>query len=230
MNERQDLLTSQSEFRFYSDPERLAEALADELAQHIRAVVADRGICHMVFPGGRSPYRVLERLREQDLPWGALHLYPSDERCVPVGDPERNDRLIDELLLNHVPLPPENLHRIPAELGPEEGASRYSQLLDKTSRFDIALLGVGPDGHTASLFPNHPAMYDSRQAVPVWDAPKPPSLRISVGLRRLTAALTRQVIVLGADKLPLLSSLESFNGTPVELIRPTVWYVHKGKH
>lgn len=228
MNDRQDLLTSQSEFRFYPNPERLAEALADELAQHIRAAVADRGVCHMVFPGGRSPYRVLERLREKDLPWNALHLYPSDERCVPFGDPERNDRLIDELLLNHVPLLPENLHRIPAELGPEEGASRYSQLLDQTPCFDIALLGMGPDGHIASLFPNHPAMHDSRQAVPVWDAPKPPSSRISIGLRRLTDALTRQVIVLGANKYTLLNSLESLNETPVELIRPTVWFVHKG--
>lgn len=124
----------------------------------------------------------------------------------------------------------ENIHRISAELGPEDGAFRYSQLLDQTPCFNIALLGMGPDGHTASLFPNHTAMYDSRQAVPVWDAPESPSLRISIGLRRLTDALTCQVIVLGVDKLPLLNSLEAFNGTPVDRIRPTVWYVHKGTH
>lgn len=224
------MLNTQGLFRAYSDPEQLAIELADELARQIHMAVNTRGTCHMVFPGGRSPRRVIELLRALEVPWFALHLYPSDERCVPVGDPERNDRLIDELLLPYVSLPLENLHRIPAELGPEEGASRYSQLLDQTPCFDIALLGMGPDGHIASLFPNHPAVYDSGQAVPVWDAPKPPSLRVSIGLRRLTDALTRQVIVLGADKLPLLNSSEAFKGTPVERIRPTVWYVYKEKY
>lgn len=227
MSQCQNLLTSQSKILFYSDPGLLAEALADELTKHIIAAVADRGVCHMVFPGGRSPYQVLERLREQNIPWVALHLYPSDERCVPVGNPERNDRLIDELLLNHIPLPPQNLHRIPAELGPEEGALRYSQLLKRTPCFDIALLGVGADGHIASLFPNHPSLYDSRETVPVWNAPKPPSLRISIGLKRLQAALTRQVILIGSDKLARLNSPESFNGTPVALIRPNVFYIQE---
>lgn len=228
MSQCQDLLTSQSKILFYSDAELLAEALADELAKHIITAVADRGVCHMVFPGGHSPYQALERLREQDIPWGMLHLYPSDERCVPVGNPERNDRVIDELLFNYVSLPPENLHRIPAELGPEEGALRYSDLLDKIPRFDIVLLGMGLDGHTASLFPNHPAMRDMRQAVPVRNAPKPPSLRVSIGLRRLTDAPTRLVIVLGTGKYKLLNSLESLCDTPVALIQPTLWFVHKG--
>jgi 6-phosphogluconolactonase len=227
MNDSQALLTSPSEFRFYLNPKLLAEDLADALAEQIIAAVADRGFCHMVFPGGRSPRQVLERLREQDIPWGALHLYPSDERCVPVGNPERNDRLVDELLFNHVSLPPENLHRIPAELGPEEGALRYSDLLDKTPRFDIVLLGMGLDGHTASLFPNHPALRDMRQAVPVWNAPKPPSLRVSIGLKRLTDALTRLVIVLGNGKYKLMNSLESLSDTPVVLIQPTAWFVYK---
>lgn len=230
MNEPQNLLTTHKNIILFHDSEQLAEVVADALARYIHAAVAERGVCHMVFPGGRSPRRVLEQLREKNLPWCALHLYPSDERCVPLSDPERNDRLIDELLLNHVTLPPENLHRMPAELGPEEGALRYSQLLSRTPRFDIALLGMGPDGHTASLFPNHPAARDGRQAVPVWDAPRPPSSRISIGFRRLADALTRKVIVLGPDKLPLFNSLDSLNETPVALIRPTTWYVYKGYH
>lgn len=230
MSECQNLLLFPGKVIFHSDPEHLAKTVADEIAKHIHAAVSDRGICHMVFPGGRSPYLVLKRLRGMNLPWTALHLYPSDERCVPVGDPERNDRLIDELLLQYVPLPQENLHRIPAELGPEEGALCYNQLLKKTARFDIALLGVGADGHIASLFPNHRALYDSREAVPVQDAPKPPPSRISIGVRRLTEALTRLVVVLGADKLPLFNSPESFRGTPVALIKPNILYVHKAQY
>ncbi|MBU0545448.1 MAG: 6-phosphogluconolactonase [Proteobacteria bacterium] len=227
MNERREVHTLQGKFHFFSDPESLAEVLADELRQLIRAAITDRGVCHMVFPGGLSPYRVLERLREKDLPWNALHLYPSDERCVPLGDPERNDRLIDELLLNHVPLSTENLHRIPAELGPEEGALHYSQLLERTSNFDIALLGMGADGHTASLFPDNPALYDNRQAVPVFNAPKPPLSRVSIGLKRLTEAHNRLVIITGADKIRFLDSFNSMKATPVELIKPTALYIHK---
>lgn len=147
------ILQTLSNALVFPNPETLARVLADDLVQHIRTAVAARGVCHCVFPGGRSPRRVLELLREQDLPWKALHLYPSDERCVPLGDSERNDRLIAELFLGQVPLPPTHLHSIPAELGPEEGATWFSQLLAQTPPFDIALLGVGPDGHTASLFP-----------------------------------------------------------------------------
>ncbi|PKN70937.1 MAG: 6-phosphogluconolactonase [Deltaproteobacteria bacterium HGW-Deltaproteobacteria-12] len=220
-------MSLQNEFLFYPHSEQLASALADELARLILMVVDARAVCHMVFPGGRSPYMVLEKLRGIDLPWKSLHLYPSDERCVPPGDAARNDRLIDELLLGQVSLPAENLHRIPAELGPEEGAFRYSQLLKKTARFDIALLGMGPDGHIASLFPNHPAIYDSREAVPVLNAPKPPSSRISIGLQRLKQSLNRLVVVIGDDKLPLLNSWGSLRGTPVALIEPNVFYIHK---
>ncbi len=217
----------QNEFRFYPHPEQLASALADELARLILMVVRARAVCHIVFPGGRSPYRVLVKLREIDLPWKSLHLYPSDERCVPPGDEARNDRLIDELLLGQVSLPAENIHRIPAELGPEEGAFRYSQLLKQTARFDIALLGLGPDGHIASLFPNHPAINDSREAVPVLNAPKPPSSRISIGMQRLKQSLNRLVVVLGEDKLHLFNSLDSLRGTPAALLQPNVFYIHK---
>lgn len=223
MNERQDFLDSQSEFRFYPNPDSLAEALADELAMHILAAVADRGVCHMVFPGGRSPYRVLERLREKDLPWNALHLYPSDERCVPVGDPERNDLLIDELLLNHVLLPPENLHRIPAELGPEEGAIRFSQLLKSTPPFDIVLTGMGTDGHIASLFPNHPALSDDRDAVPVLAAPKAPTSRVSIGLERLKRGYSRRVVAMGAAKRGLFKNQSQFKASPVMRLNATIW-------
>ena len=219
--------SSEGKFHFFTDLDSLAETLADDLERLINGSVAMSGVCHMVFPGGRSPYRVLEQLRRKNLPWNNLHLYPSDERCVPLGDPERNDRLIDELLINHVPLPQENLHRIQAETGPEEGAFLYSRLLEKTPCFDIALLGMGPDGHTASLFPDHPALHDSRQAVPVFNAPKPPSSRVAIGLKRLASACHRIIIIIGKDKIPFLESLKSSKGKPVELIQPTTWYIHK---
>lgn len=214
-----------SGFRVYRDAEHMYASLAGELAQLIRTAVSSQGACHMVFPGGRSPRRALELLSEQQLPWAALHLYPSDERCLPMGDAERNDRLVDELLLGRTSLPPQNLHRIPAELGPEEGAAQYSRLLRQVPCFDAALLGVGPDGHTASLFPRHPALSDERPAVPVRDAPKPPPARVSIGFARLLAARERWVIVTGSEKRDLMIRVRQGADLPVMRVRPTAWFM-----
>ena len=199
--------------------------LANRLTELIHAAVVLNGKCHIVFPGGNTQRQIFEQLRYADIPWPELHLYPSDERCVPVGDPQRNDRLIDVLLLPVAPLPSKNLHRIPAELGPEEGALHYSELLDQTPRFDIALLGVGPDGHTASLFPNHPALRDYRPAVPVRNAPKPPPDRVSIGLSRLQAARERWVIVCGGEKRDLITRIQREEDLPVMRVQPTVFFV-----
>lgn len=212
-------------YKFFPDIKILSESLAQFIASLIREAVSDRGICHMVFAGGSSPYPILENLREMDLPWHALHLYPSDERCVPVGDRDRNDRMIDEIILDHVSaFPTHNLHRIPAELGPEKGASHYQQLLKHIPRFDIALLGVGPDGHTASLFPEHPALNDDRQAVPVYNAPKPPAERVSISLRRLEKTATKIILLIGDQKRHLLEKDKDTSKYPVYLVKPTVWY------
>lgn len=219
-----DSLITQGAFRVYSDPEQLALELADELARLIRVAVDASGSCHMVFPGGQSPRRVLELLREQEVPWSVLHLYPSDERCAPVGSLQRNDRLIDELLFPYVPLPLENLHRIPAELGPEEGALRFSQLLKSTPPFDIVLVGVGSDGHTASLFPNHLALLDVRDAVPVLGAPKSPPFRVSIGLGRLKGGRNRHVIAMGPEKRDLFTSPDQLRDTSVMRLNATIWY------
>ena len=225
MSEYTDAKETHGIFCVYRDAEHLAVSLVSELAQMIRVAIADRGVCHMVFPGGRSPRRALELLSGQDLPWDMLHLYPSDERCLPVGDVERNDRLIDELLLTRVSLPPKNLHRIPAELGPEEGAALYNQLLHQTPPFDIALLGVGPDGHTASLFPGHPALADGCAAVPVWNAPKLPPERVSLGLGGLLAARQRLVVATGSEKCELIGQIQRGVDLPVARIQPTKWYL-----
>lgn len=230
MRRRLGLMITEIMFREYSDPEQLASELADELARQMRLAVNTSGSCHMVFPGGRSPRRTLELLRNQKVPWSALHLYPSDERCVPVGDSARNDRLIDEILLPYVPLRLENLHRIPAELGPEEGALRFSQLLKNTPPFDIVLVGVGIDGHIASLFPNHLSVLDDMDAVPVLKAPKPPPFRVSIGLGRLKGAHRRHVVAQGTEKRDLLSSPERFRDTPVMKLNATIWYAEGKQH
>jgi 6-phosphogluconolactonase len=210
-------------FREYASAEQLASELAVAVASEICAAVSARGVCHLLVPGGSSPQAFFLHLAGLDLPWHRLHLYPSDERCVPVGDRERNDRMIDEVLLLRANMPFENLHRIPAELGPEAGARCYEQTLQSIPAFDVAVLGVGSDGHIASLFPGHPALYDCRDAVPVTGAPKPPPSRVTVGLRRLRAAGSRHVIALGAEKQAAFSPANRLVTSPVLQFDGNIW-------
>lgn len=208
----------------FPDPEALATALALDLAEMIRSAVARRGSCHLVFPGGRSARLALRKLAVVPAPWDRLHLYPSDERCVPPGHPDRNDLIGMELvraIAGHRPV----MHSIPAELGPAEGAAAYSALLATAPRFDVALLGVGPDGHTASLFPGMSACEESVDAVAVSGAPKPPAERVSIGLGRLRSATRKIVILSGAEKAPITSLVGSRSMLPIFQIQPTDWYV-----
>jgi 6-phosphogluconolactonase len=180
----------------------------------------------MVFPGGRSPYDIFNILREETIPWSLVHLYLSDERCVPRGSFERNDRLVDELFIATKIVSEKNFHRISAELGPDEGARQYARLLRKKPRFDIVLLGVGEDAHIASLFPGTDNLTDTRSVVPVYDAPKPPSERISIGLCRLLDARCRFVLIRGAEKQGVLKQMKDGADLPVTRFLPTMVFVN----
>lgn len=219
-----DLFFRSTTFHEYSSSEQLASELAIIVTQQILTAINVQGICHMVLPGGQSPRRFLEYLGNYDLPWKNIHLYPSDERCVPLGDRERNDRMLEEVLLSRVNMPAGNFHRIPAELGPEEGAIVYAIAINNAPVFDVAILGMGVDGHVASLFPGHVALYDCRDAVPVIAAPKPPQSRVTIGLMRLRSAANRHVIALGLEKRALFSKNDSLNSFPAFQLAGDIWY------
>ena len=186
-------------FKVYADSEAVAQAAADYLFQQIKICVAKKGLCHVVLPGGSTPARCLELLAEKSLPWKNIHWYPGDERCYPVGHAERNDTMISAKLFSQQKNAGKNFHPIPAELGSEQGARAYAVLID-TIGIDIVVLGMGEDGHTASLFPGNIALGDKRSAVPVYDAPKPPSERISISLNTLKNAGEIIVIATGGGK------------------------------
>lgn len=209
----------------YTTQAQMARSLADMLSTEIQKAIQIRGACHMVFPGGNSPRPVLSYLQKRSIDWSLLYLYPSDERCVPVNDPERNDMLIEDFFFNKVPLPAENLRRMPAELGPDEGARKYNELLCTVPRFDIALLGMGPDGHTASLFPGNEALLLNEEAVPVFNAPKIPAERISLSVSRLTNSRERWFIVNDSQKKHIMDQVIKGEDFPIGRIQPTAWFV-----
>lgn len=203
----------------------MARSLADMLSVEIQKAIQARGACHMVFPGGNSPRLVLNYLQEKSIEWSSLYLYPSDERCVPVNDPERNDLLIEEFFFGKTALPTENLRRIPAELGADEGSRKFTELLSTIPSFDIALLGMGPDGHTASLFPDNEALLLSEDAVPVFNAPKVPAQRISLSVSRLANSRERWFIVNDQKKKNIMDQVMRGDDLPISRIQPTAWFV-----
>ena len=152
------------DFNIFPDAEAVAQAAAEFLYDQITACITEKGICHVALPGGSTPARCLELLSGKQLPWSSIHWYLGDERCYSPGHPERNDSMITQQLWSRIETPAENLHPIPAELGPETAAEKYSGLIEEIGCIDIVVLGMGEDGHTASLFPGNPAL-ESRHAV-----------------------------------------------------------------
>jgi 6-phosphogluconolactonase len=158
--------------------------------------IHQRGQFHLVLAGGNTPRGIYHGLCAARTDWSAWHIYFSDERCLPPADLARNSRMAAEVWLDHVPIPALQVHVIPGELGAIEAARNYAETLRSVGDFDLVLLGLGEDGHTASLFPDHEwgAAPGAPDTLAVYDAPKPPPQRVSLSAARLSRA--RQVIFL----------------------------------
>jgi 6-phosphogluconolactonase len=174
-----------------------AEDVAAAAAADITEALHD-GARSLVLAGGTTPQRCYELLSRMEVTWGRVSILFGDERCVPPDHPDSNYRMAREALLDRVA--PATIYRMPAELGPDEGAALYAHVVAAVAPLDVVVLGVGEDGHTASLFPGHPALKASGLAVGIRDSPKPPPQRVTLTLTALQAA--RRVIILatGAGK------------------------------
>ena len=180
-------------FTVLESPEDVAAAAATEIAEAIR-----KGARTLVLAGGTTPLRCYELLADLDVRWGKVAVLFGDERCVPPDHPDSNYRMVRETLLNRVA--PASVHRMAGELGPTAAARDYERIVGVLVPLDVVLLGVGEDGHTASLFPGHPALKADGWTVGIRNAPKPPPQRVTLTLAALRGA--RRVIILatGAGK------------------------------
>ena len=182
------------DYRIFDDAGELARSAAGLVAGELRA-----GARTLVLAGGSVNVRTCQFLAaEPGVVWGRVTALFGDERCVPPDHPESNYRQVREALLDRVS--PASVHRMPGELGPDEGAQAYEDVLGRTGPLDLLLLGMGPDGHTASLFPGNPALHARGLAVGVHDAPKPPPERISLTLPAIRTARRVLILAAGDDK------------------------------
>jgi 6-phosphogluconolactonase len=203
-----------------ADAETAARRAADEIARAIDGARGQRAAAHVSLAGGGTPRRAYELLADLLEDWQGVELWYGDERCVPPEDPESNHRMVDESLLAPLrargPAPPPLEHRIEGELGPDEAAQRYAAQLrarvpageSGLPRLDLAVLGLGEDGHTASLFPGHPEVVrEDEPVLPVYGAPKPPPERVTLSLGVLRAARGCLLLAPGASKADAVAAV-----------------------
>jgi len=175
-----------------------AETVRRVLAAAQRAIDA-RGSFHLVLAGGSTPERAYRQLAASSSDWSRWHIYLGDERCLPPDDSGRNSLMIERAWLARSQVPRGQIHWIPAEKGAGQGAREYQALIEAVLPFDMVLLGMGEDGHTASLFPGQ--RHDpTRLVVAVSGAPKPPPERISLNLPALRQSREMLLLITGAGK------------------------------
>jgi 6-phosphogluconolactonase len=202
----------------HRDASVLARAAAARIITAVVDAQAARGSASIVLTGGGIGGATLQELAKSPahdaIDWARLEVWWGDERFLPTGHPDRNETQARAALLDRVPLDPDRVHPMPASDGADgedldAAAEREAAALARAAHpedhgpaptFDVLLLGVGPDGHVASLFPEAPALYDERPVVPVRGAPKPPPLRLSLSLGVINSAREVWLIAAGEEK------------------------------
>jgi 6-phosphogluconolactonase len=198
-----------------------ADSVADQAARRIleaaSAAIAGRGLFRIVLAGGRTPAATYRLLIRAETDWSRWMIYFGDERCLPPDDADRNSSMASKAWLNAVDVPAANIHAIPAELGSEAAAEAYAPLVQAALPFDLVLLGIGEDGHTAGLFPGqqHPP---DQLVHAVHDAPKPPADRVSLSARALSEAREVLVLATGAGKRAAIRAWRAGAQLPVARI------------
>lgn len=209
--------------RRFADAEAVARHAADQVAWRIGESRKEGREVHIALAGGRTPERAYELLAGIEGSWKHVHLWLGDERCVPDGHPESNAQMVRDSLYAHARAEPPLLHAVPMPEQPEDAAWLYGlRVRDEVPGevFDIVLLGMGPDGHTASLFPGHPGLRATEApCIAVRDSPKPPPERVTLTLPVLRRARYTLLLVTGAEKSAALArALDGDPTVPVALL------------
>lgn len=225
-------------YSVWSTPSAVALAAARLFADSAIAAVSSRGLARIAISGGTTPKAMFALLADpaqpflKQLPWDKLQLYWVDERCVPPTDPESNYRMTNEAMLSKVPLPADHVFRMEGELPPEEAASRYESTLRNSMRlegaespaFDLVLLGMGDDGHTASLFPHTEAIHELGRLVVANHVPQKDTWRITLTSPVINAGAEVAFLIEGSAKTDVLAEVMTGprdpERLPSQLVRP----------
>ena len=228
----------------YDDPEQLSQAAAGFFVQQAQNAVQTHGMFTVALSGGTTPRRTYQLLSQEpyrdQVPWENVHVFWGDERCVPFDDPRNNARMAHQALLDHVPVPSEQIHPIHCEEAPMMAALQYEKTLkgffyEDRPRFDLILLGLGTNGHTASLFPGTPVIADDRHWVAEVYVEEIDEWRVTLTAWAINQATVVAFLVEGQEKAGVLRQVlqgaRESQRLPAQLIQPEegqlIWFVDR---
>ena len=199
--------------------DQVALAAYEQILKSAEQAIADHGTFKLVLAGGSTPEKVYRLLAHADADWSKWYIYYGDERCLPADHADRNSLMATSAFLEKVAIPDAQIFTIPAELGPEPAAKKYQQIVASALPFDMVLLGMGEDGHTASLFPGHQHQ-EEELAHAVYNSPKPPPERVSISAKALSNTQQLIFLITGANKQEAVKNWRSGQYLPVATIIP----------
>jgi 6-phosphogluconolactonase len=213
------------------DAGSVAEAAATRIEGWIAAALDSRGRCSIALSGGRTPRDLYRRLAAGPIDWSRVRIYFADERAVPPEDADSNFRMARETLIDPARIPPRNVHRMKGEY-PDLAVAVEEYEAHLTEPLDAVVLGIGEDGHVASLFPNHAALGETvRRVAAVLDAPRPPPRRLTLTPRALAEARDVMVLATGAGKAAAVAEALEEEGPardlPARLVRDRTWRIDR---
>ncbi|MCP5304241.1 MAG: 6-phosphogluconolactonase [Chromatiaceae bacterium] len=202
-----------ADWQIEADAAAVADAACRLIGIAARDAIAERGRFRLVLAGGATPMATYRRLASSDQNWKRWSLYYGDERCLPADDPERNSQMVIATGLadrvgKHYP--------IPTELGAKTAATKYRERIRSARPFDLVLLGMGEDGHTASLFPGHD--WPEKSVFAVKNSPKPPPERVTLGVKALQSCRAMLILVTGAQKADAVRRWRSGGDLPIRRV------------
>ena len=229
-----------AEQKIMSDGASLIEAATEQFVSAARAAIAKRGVFHVALAGGSTPKGLYQKLATspylEQIDWSRVHLFFGDERCVLPTHDDSNFKMAREAMIDHLPIPHENVHRMPTELGDAaDVASRYAATMTETLQgesLDLVLLGLGPDGHIASLFPGTPALDVTDTLTTSLYVEKFDSWRVTMTYPTINAAKQVVVFIGGEAKAPIVNDIttDAVEGLPVQRLAPQgeyYWFMDK---
>lgn len=210
-------MTQKLNWQHLKNSDELATKAVELIAQSAKQAIAARGLFKLVLAGGSTPENAYRLLINIETDWHKWHIYYGDERCLPIEDKDRNSKMAADVFLKHTRIPKTQIHAMPTELGGEQAAINYQAIVKQALPFDLVLLGMGEDGHTASLFPGHVHNQDELVHA-VSNAPKPPSERVSLSAKALSHSGQVIFLISANNKQQALEDWKKGEDLPVATI------------
>jgi 6-phosphogluconolactonase len=236
-----EITIANSDLFIFPDRDDLSIGAADEIATLAQEAVKNTGRFTIALSGGSTPRQLYGLLASEpwvkQMPWSKTHIFFGDERCVSQTDAQSNFKMVNDVLLSRVPIPKSNIHAlIGQDANPEAAAQQYQQQLNEffgntTPVFDLILLGIGPEGHTASIFPNSPALTEKQKFVMAYLVDDAHGWRITMTLPVINLAKQIMFLVAGSEKKDIVGQIFGQNGhqIPAKLVSPSQgllsWYL-----